>query len=128
MSAYVGCQSIRQLGRRIYPAKEDISNCVTSFLAKTSGVENGSDVGMIVPSDCIEWSTGAIDDDGVVANGSHRSHRLFSFETRSEVLSIIPLSTLSSKIDDTYTSPIACRRGIARLICVIEIVKISVDL
>jgi hypothetical protein len=83
---------------------------------------------MIVPSYGIEWSTRAVNHDSVVASGSDRSDRLFTLKTRSEVLSIIALSTLSSKIDDTYATSIAGRRGVARLSGVIEVVKVSVDL
>jgi hypothetical protein len=83
---------------------------------------------MIVPPDRVKRSTRAIDYGGVVTSGCDRSHRLFTLETRSEVLAIVPLSTLSSKIHNTYTAPVTGRLSIARLIGVVEIVKVSVDL
>jgi hypothetical protein len=83
---------------------------------------------MIVPPDRVKRSTRAIDYGGVVTSGCDRSHRLFTLETRSEVLAIVPLSTLSSKIDDTNTAPISGRRGVACLIGMIEVVKVGIDL
>jgi hypothetical protein len=83
---------------------------------------------MIVPSDGIEWSTRAVNDDSVVTSRCDRSNHLLTLETRSQVLAIIPLSALGSKIDDTYSTPIAGRRGVARLIGMIEVVKVGIGL